>query len=84
MSEPSKAGPELDALVAEFVMEWPLCNKWKPINLGSAGGPALVSECGHKRCYPVEIESPLIWSPSTSIADAWEVVEKAVGHPLDE
>ena len=61
-----KPGPELDALVAEKVMGWTAVylsdgvNTW--LDDGVNTGRMISGD------YP--------WSPSTSIADAWEVVEK--------
>lgn len=86
-----EAGRELDALIAEKVMDLVPCEAWEYINFGSAGGPALVNaNCIHgqgRRCYPTtEIGGGVslqgIGGPphySTDIAAAWEIVEK-FGH----
>ncbi len=77
MSESPKAGPELDALVAEFVMGWRHCQDDLTNEMWDTGihlnhDPEMPTmkwpNCGPRR-----------WSPSTSIADAWEVVEKLLG-----
>ena len=75
------AGREMDALVAEKVMGLAPCDAWSPVNFGSAGGPAmwLDKPCGHDgKCYPTPSEHPFSGPLhySTSIAAAWEVVER--------
>lgn len=76
-----EAGPELDRLVAERVMGW-----W----IGDCEAHFLVESVesfpaylrGSKkwdardRVYRSPAHNSEFWSPSTSIADAWEVVEK--------
>ncbi len=75
------AGREMDALVAEKVMELHPCDKWTPINFGSAGGPMLRKNCEHENCYSVyerKVMLGIIGGPreySTSIAAAAEVLE---------
>ena len=82
-----KAGPELDALVAEKVMGLVPCTHWENINFGSAGGPHIMTTdgCSHlvdgvrgAGCYP-DPSLDLWFSArpySTDIAAAWKVVEK--------
>lgn len=58
------AGPEMDALVAEMVMEWRFRTDFDyspPVDFWD--GPGVVREIA-------------LWRPSTDIAAAWEVVEK--------
>ncbi len=55
-----QAGPELDAKMADKVMGWP-----------SAERPITDSMTPEERVYAI-----FLWSPSTSITDAMEVVEK--------
>ncbi|MFN0123743.1 MAG: BC1872 family protein [Blastocatellia bacterium] len=62
---------ELDTLVAERVLDLVPCDGWESINLGSAGGPAMVKNCGQThRCYPRG--RPM--AASSMIAPAWHVV----------
>lgn len=70
---------EIDALVAEKVMGLIPCDKWTPINLGSAGGPALLKNCQHDNCYPATRLNDWVGGCpeySTDIAAAWQVVER--------
>jgi hypothetical protein len=82
-----KAGPKLDALVAEKVMGWVDATDWGTPDW--QGGDAYPSEFFpsefFKVAHAIEGDSLKIdyvlchhnlWRPSTSIADAWEVVEK--------
>jgi hypothetical protein len=63
----------LDTLVAEQVMALVPCDAWEPINLGSAGGPALLKHCSAQHhCYPRH--HPMAFS--TLIAAAWPIVER--------
>jgi hypothetical protein len=81
-----RAGPELDALVAEKVMGLVPCSDWIPGNLGSAGGPVVRSQCTHafRTCYPTITNGPAGGCPkySTLIALAWQVIERLadIGH----
>jgi hypothetical protein len=61
------AGPELDALVAETVMGWPLFR-----------GPSNVLPCVEHDGNGLRVYGPGadVFCPSTSIAAAWLVVEK--------
>lgn len=62
----------LDILVAEQVMALVPCDAWEPINLGSAGGPALLKRCSAQHpCYPRH--HPMAFS--TLIAAAWHIVD---------
>jgi len=68
-----KAGVELDALVAEFVMEW---TRWRDPELGT--DTEYWNQGGEWAPFQVNDDKatgPDIWAPSTSIADAWEVAE---------
>lgn len=76
-----KAGRELDLLVAEKVMSLVPCDNWRPINFGSAGGPAFQKDCEHENCYPASergsAHGRMGGCPqySTNITLAWQVVE---------
>jgi hypothetical protein len=76
------AGAELDALVAEQVMGWPL---WRPESRGGAvleswgfDAHGRVQKVVERRETTAGREGwwtcPELWSPSTDIAAAWEVV----------
>ena len=65
-----KAGREMDALVAEKVMEAKPCDKWVRFNTRSM---VKFNECEHAVCFP-PMEGPPHYS--TKISAAWEVVEK--------
>lgn len=84
----SKPGPELDAEVATRVMEWerealPPASDYGPTTraywVDRKTKRRMLSEMGtsgrtwDNRAFR---RNSRIWSPSTSIADAWEVVEK--------
>jgi hypothetical protein len=81
---PRELDAELNALIADKVMEQVACDGYSQINLGSAGGPALRRDCQHEKdkCYPsAEIGSA--WGKiggcpnySGEIRLAFEVVEK--------
>lgn len=60
------AGPELDRLVAEMVMGW----KLRPDGMAYHGGAT-----GWRVPHPGAVP-PAQFSPSTNIANAWEVVER--------
>jgi hypothetical protein len=63
---------ELDAIIAEKVLGLEPCDNWRPINLGSAGGPAMLKECPPTHnCYPRSRPSTY----SSNIYAAWSVVE---------
>lgn len=66
-----EAGPELDALVGETVMEWELLDR---VHAGWGTGPPVFGTNDPER--------PTIqgWSPSTDIAAAWEVVDKCLSN----
>ena len=64
-------GPELDALVAEKVMGW---EQRHPKHWAECAGTGGLGDSFEYRRSQAE------WSPSTSIADAWEVVEN-IKHP---
>jgi hypothetical protein len=66
-----KAGPDLDALVAEKVMGW----KPDPDNFFWLGKGTTNQRVTSSDCFDCGTEFPA-WTPSTSIADAWEVMEK--------
>jgi Phage ABA sandwich domain len=67
-----KPGGEIDALVAEKVLELVPCDAWEEINLGSAGGSVMLKTCDqHDRCYPRNHPAAF----STIMAAAWKVVE---------
>jgi len=79
------AGPELDVLVAEKVMGWKRGRGWfdSPTNaLGDRWFDAEGNRLGDDHATPEghgggDSEYPdQVWSPSTDIAAAWEVVEK--------
>jgi hypothetical protein len=63
------AGREVDALVAEKVMDWAIVQQ-KYLD-GTPAGPLIFDSDGQLRGGPGEG-----WSPSTNIPQAWEVVEK--------
>ena len=69
-------GPELDALVATEVMEWHRnAGTYQPT--GWFNKFSLYTEFEDDRSLPChETGDDPVWSPSTSIADAWQVVEK--------
>jgi hypothetical protein len=67
------AGRELDALVAKKVMESVPCDKWRQFTDYPVLWVKNTGECNHTGCYPSQ-EGPPYYS--TSIAAAWEVVEK--------
>ena len=68
-----KAGAELDALVAEKVMGWSLDKSGSYyVRRGTSGRKGWVG--WFSNTDEDDLDNPL-WSPSTSIADAWEVVE---------
>ena len=67
--EAIEAGSALDALVASEVMRWATCEKFLCLPEDNCGCPI----------HGQHVEWPrrsTTWSPSTSIADAWQVVEK--------
>lgn len=79
-----EAGRELDTEIATKVMGLTACPDWKIVNFGSAGGPALQSECSHAAgtCYSL-VETGSMFGTvggcphySTDIAAAWPVAEK--------
>ena len=76
-----KAGRELDAIIAENVMEIVPCDSWdRPI--GVIPGLRAPPQCAHDgACYSAEL-GPLHFS--TDIAAAWRVVEKLLATPLDD
>ena len=49
-----KPGKELDELIAKNIFGMIECDKWQSSNLGSAGGPVLMSNCkhDHETCWP--------------------------------
>lgn len=68
-----KAGPELNALVAEWVMKW--------TRLTSPSGDYVPWEDDKRRRHNTHVAARsfaglMEWSPSTDLATAWEVVEK--------
>ena len=63
-----KAGPELDALIAEKVMGWKSENHSRTLHDPQAGP----SWCGPDGAPRQRGD----WSPSTSLADAWEMEEE--------
>lgn len=69
---------QIDELIAEKVMGLIPCNEWTPINLGSAGGPALLKNCHHTNCYPTVRNADVGGCPkySTNIKSAWEVINR--------
>jgi len=67
-------GREMDALIAEKVMDSVPCNAWEIHNSRSW---VLADSCGHKSCFPKESGPPCY---STLISAAWEVVEKMVSN----
>lgn len=82
-----KPGPDLDALVAEKVMGWTPCEddlhnlKWDthiPLRTrhGIVGEELWRDEWGDPPTIKLPRSGPKPWAPTTSIADAWEVVEK--------
>ena len=66
--EEMEAGPEMDALVAEQVMGW----HWGEAEDGVATWTHTDSGIAWAVAEPT-------FSPSTNIADAWQVVEKLIG-----
>lgn len=73
-----EAGPEIDALVAEKVMGW------KPDDDdGHAWEDADGDWKAHRKDGPWMDTGEVIWSPSTDIAAAWEVVEKFSKFRID-
>lgn len=77
-----QAGRELDALVAARIFGLVACDRWKDLNFGSSGGPALMKNCAHAEgaCYPSMERGSLngkFGGParySTDISAAWLVV----------
>lgn len=81
-----EAGRELDALIAEKVMGWRIFEKyadWIGIPIGREPYPALVWNYSNPPgwlLWSQDKKDAKIWSPSTDIAAAWQVVERlAVG-----
>ena len=72
-------GPDLDRLVAEKVLGLVPCDGWEPVNLGSAGGPALMKTCQHTpdSCHSTKDHYQVSGLPrfSTELAPAWRVWE---------
>jgi len=68
-----EAGPELDRLVAERVMEW---DEGKDFGIGESGIVRYIRE-GPKYFERTKIEA---WAPSTDIKAAWEVMERLAPH----
>lgn len=68
------AGRELDALVAEKVMGWE-----QRLSVEDDANDRWVYQTGTKPPYAVARLMDM-WHPSTSIADAWLVVEKLGGN----
>lgn len=74
----------LDALVAQQVMNLVPCAGWEVTNFGSAGGPALLKKCSHPAdaCYSTVTTGSVygtIGGParySTDIRAAWRVVDR--------
>lgn len=74
----------IDTEVASKVMGLVPCEGWAPMNLGSAGGPALRKDCAHEdhACYPTASIGGAFGSYygcpaySTNIKFAMEVVER--------
>lgn len=78
---PEQAGAELDRLVAEKVMGWP----WYALAAhepGSRPYPHCYTDQGRNRLYVYDGEDNHVFSPSTDIARAWQVVEKMYEHGL--
>ncbi|WP_375374085.1 BC1872 family protein [Hymenobacter aerilatus] len=68
-------GRELDALVAEYLMGWQFCAVNEPFRFHKERG-GLILEGKHPERFPDSGGTiPNRWQPSTSIADAWQVVE---------
>jgi hypothetical protein len=65
------AGRELDALVAEKVMGWTLCDR---VAMGWGDGPPVFAT-GEDPYDDTARPSRQDWRPSEDIAAAWEVVE---------
>lgn len=86
----TESGRELDAEVADKVMGQVACDGWKLVNLGSAGGPAMMTTdaCPHERrahqCYPSGDGWPGQGAPhySTDIAAAWTVADHLAGQRI--
>lgn len=80
-----KPGRELDALVAEKVMGWTQCNPlatWDRWEYGDPGDDWAAVEqewCRGDGVPPGRYQKTPILRHSTSIADAWLVVEKLAG-----
>lgn len=72
---------EIDALVAELVMGWGLLHddRWVCPRTGN-----VKPDVRKRESWPESYRNGYCWQPSTSIADAWEVVERMVeGGVLD-
>jgi hypothetical protein len=68
-----EAGPELDALVAEKVMGWPVIGPNDPYSQYLDKGGVIYNGLAQK--FPKFGVIPSNWSPSTDIAAAWQVLE---------
>lgn len=74
-----EAGPELDALVAEKVMEWPLDDQTAEVWFTVAPDGRVFRHDWEGRSASDRSllkDNLRHWSPSTDIAAAWEVVPK--------
>lgn len=76
-----KSGPTMNMLIARFVMEWPEIGT--PENYLLSMGTVWFRKDGE--IYWIKDGIVRIWSPSTSIADAWIVIEEmnTVKTPAD-
>ena len=76
------AGPEMDALVAEYVMQWKHIDFWLGSPLAKGWDGFWDGEWVKWIIMPESDDENRVklWSPSTDIVVAWQVVEKLVGN----
>lgn len=70
----------LDALLAKAVFDMDECRQWRPVNYGSAGGPAFLKNCEHQigKCYShIEIQMihGLIGGPPSFTVNGRDCIE---------
>lgn len=68
------AGKEMDALIAEKVMGWEVTGVLYNSEADDSGLPVMSPE--RYQGVATRYHEVFMWSPSTRIADAWQVVEK--------
>lgn len=70
----------LDALLAKAVFDMDECRQWRPVNYGSAGGPAFLKNCAHElgKCYShieIQMMHGLIGGPPSFTTNGRDCVE---------